>query len=859
MELKNLEEVVALAGLLHDIGKLYNRTKKDSSGTHPMASKDFVAALEEYEIIKKNKLSNVLKDLVQRHHEYSKMPEELQVKGLKDELLSLGYIVSRSDTYSSYERDDEKDNNNYFKTRRLDSIFHEISMKSSKKSDEKEYIYRLNPFHPREIFPVEYDVRKRNKAEEVDNHVEKLGCELQKLKSENFNEFFTKLYYLLEKYLWCIPSDTTTKISDISLFDHLKSTSALALASYKYHVEKNSIDEKSVKSTKVDKIKKFLLISGDISGIQNYIYGIDTTDKISKRLRSRSFFISILSDIVVHKYLNKIGLTIANNVISAGGKFYIIADNTEKTRKIVEEVRLEIEDWLYTEFHGEIYLNTANIEMSGENFREFANYYDKINDKINENKNKKYELHLKGKNVISENYDGGILCKVCGKFWSKDLEEHVCIKCKNDEKIGTWLPTTEYLAFYRENQLEKDKKISNKRVISFFKKDKTYVVFYKNKNELFSENINPYLVLNLKESELLENYASGFKYYAGYIPTIKTKEEYDRLTIATEIDEEFRENIPKTFEQISIESEGVKNLAVLKADVDNLSAIFSIGLDKKSIDNPDDNKNNLSISRIATLSRMLDAFFSGWIPLEFKNSKIPEEKNGKIVEKPDMTNNYIIYSGGDDLMILGPWDKIIETSKYIYDKFKEFTCNNDEITLSAGVAIIKPSEPVSNAARKANRLEEMAKNNSKDSLAVFNHPMKWDKYDEMSDNLKLLNRDMESRNGQDDALFSQSFIYRLLNYTNMAIDYANDNRQVEKLMYYSKYRYDVTRNILPKLKKIVKKEDFDFSNMSFEDIMDELSMGEFHEIFSYGNPETGDPLIDSFKISLNIAVRKNRK
>ena len=51
-----------------------------------------------------------------------------------------------------------------------------------------------------------------------------------------------------------------------------------------------------------------------------------------------------------------------------------------------------------------------------------------------------------------------------------------------------------------------------------------------------------------------------------------------------------------------------------------------------------------------------------------------------------MLENYqitTIYSGGDDLFLIGAWDDIIEASVYINDKFKKFTLG--KLTMSAGV------------------------------------------------------------------------------------------------------------------------------------------------------------------------------
>ena len=53
----------------------------------------------------------------------------------------------------------------------------------------------------------------------------------------------TQLYYLLEKYLWCVPAQTTNYIPDISLFDHAKTTAAIALCLYDEYKEGNLTSE----------------------------------------------------------------------------------------------------------------------------------------------------------------------------------------------------------------------------------------------------------------------------------------------------------------------------------------------------------------------------------------------------------------------------------------------------------------------------------------------------------------------------------------------------------------------------------------------------------------------------------------
>ena len=119
--------------------------------------------------------------------------------------------------------------------------------------------------------------------------------EVKKINSSDYDIFFSQLYLLMEKYMWCIASDTQTKISDISLFDHLKSTSALALSSYKYHKENNLLENGNQPK---EKIKQFRILIGDVSGIQNFIYDDIKSEGAAKTLRGKSFFVKMISDAI---------------------------------------------------------------------------------------------------------------------------------------------------------------------------------------------------------------------------------------------------------------------------------------------------------------------------------------------------------------------------------------------------------------------------------------------------------------------------------------------------------------------------------------------------------------------------------
>lgn len=143
-------------------------------------------------------------------------------------------------------------------------------------------------------------------------------------------------------------------------------------------------------------------------------------------------------------------------------------------------------------------------------------------------------------------------------------------------------------------------------------------------------------------------------------------------------------------------------------DVDDLGKIFGDGLGKNS-----------TISRVSTLSSMFSMFFEGYL------NNICKEYENKV---------YIIYSGGDDLFIVGSWDVIPEVAKDINEKFRKFTCNNPNITLSGGISIEKCKYPLYKGAENAHNALESSKaykrNNKevqkeKDAINFLNKTLDW--------------------------------------------------------------------------------------------------------------------------------------
>ena len=88
---------------------------------------------------------------------------------------------------------------------------------------------------------------------------------------------------------------------------------------------------------------------------------------------------------------------------------------------------------------------------------------------------------------------------------------------------------------------------------------------------------------------------------------------------------------------------------------------------------------------------------------------------------------YTVYSGGDDLFVIAPYDLAVEFALELRKKFKEFTCNNPDFGISGGIFIGRHNTPIHLVAKFAESLEEKAKDarKEKDAVAIFEKVFIW--------------------------------------------------------------------------------------------------------------------------------------
>lgn len=777
---------VALAGLLHDIGKFMQRAEVPLSSAskgmessicksyhgryshrHVLWTNDFFELFAGHPLLGTTLDQDSIANLAAYHHNSATKLQE---------------IIQLADCLSSgSERQDDEEvssDRQQYKKARLHAIFDYLHL-DDRRNGTQQFRYELKPMDDKleSCFPTHIDNLNPKEGEKIVSAYGDLWDlfrdEMEEVKVKDAGAFVTVLLSLLEKYTWCIPSSTMNR-PDISLFDHAKTTAAIATALYRYHEKKGDLGAASLSDH--DETEKFRLLVGDLSGIQRYIFNIRNVGVggTAKRLRARSFYLSVLADVASHALLHDFGLPMTNLVIASGGKFYLLIPDTPDAEETIAKRDRSFSRWLIDNLNGEIALNLASVSFSCKDMRDFNTVLKRGNDALQISKERAFAGCLIADDgwqtdtfVLSDRkFEADEeLCPSCRKFPGTHKKEEgvvLCHHCAKDVNLGTHLARAVGVQFFRGKQGSYEIFDGYSFSIAKQKKD-------------FSKEA--YLVQQFNNWEIgATTVALRPRPFANYVPLFDEARCCDCGKSECADKREATAGSPKYFTCLAEASHGRKALGVFKADVDNLGLIFIKGFRTEE---------EKCISRITTLSRLLEGFFTGRLDYLLRS------------EFRDM---YTVYAGGDDLLMLGPWDQALRFSRRVRAEFGHFTCSNPAFTLSAGVAVVKPRLPVYAAIDYADNLLEKAKEECaigtkepiepKNQLAALGDIIKWDEVDTVQQEAERLAAWQKGKS------LSMGFIRLLLDSAEHFRDFKKSNEtETSHLRFVPMLAYGIARNI----------------------------------------------------------------
>ncbi|EDM23134.1 type III-A CRISPR-associated protein Cas10/Csm1 [Caminibacter mediatlanticus] len=693
---------IALAAFLHDIGKFRQRTGRSISDEdlHLFAPSHKTY----YSHIHAAHTAKALEEMGFEDFIFGAMHHLNNLEG--DER-----IIQIADRYASSldrrESNDELKRDNFI-TSAIETPFSYIYFDIP----QKKYYYPLQKFKGK----LEITDKKDVNSKEI---YEKLYEEfLEEIKSYKFDfskmEDILVLKSIFEKYTTFIPSSTYKTYPDVSLYDHSLATAAISVA-----IKRGNEEE-------------FSLIQGDFSAIQKFIFSKlgESNKYIAKILRAKSLFVNIVTDLVALRVVKELDLSVFNIVMSAGGKFTILAhkldkEDKEKLQNIKNSINEEFKkiNFLQTRF----VIKDISFDKSSFKLGKFSEVYKRVASEFEEEK-LQFESSINVFDGYIQECKNGV-CKSCGIVPLKENEE-LCEYCAKFKELGEKLVKAKYINF--------------------------------NLDDIFSIEIS-----NKKDKEIsLSLNSHPLKRVANEVPKFKEEDLYnEKYKFISDRFEEVKAGQVKSFYHIAMDGLIKKDdkfygrgyLGVLKADIDNLGKIFIYGMREEA-----------TFSRILYLSRMIDYFFTNYL-MDFIRDK----------------NVYTLFAGGDDLFLIGHYEDIVKTYEWVVNEFKEYT-KNKEFHLSSGIFITRPSIPVNLMAEFSEEYLDDAKSlDGKNGVKIFEVVMKNSEFEELIKKREFFEEVYEELKEFSSGI---TFLYRLYDFMEMR-DKLYEDKSFESILQNSRWKY----------------------------------------------------------------------
>ena len=546
--------------------------------------------------------------------------------------------------------------------------------------------------------------------------------------------------------------------ADVSLYDHSKTTAALATALW-------------LRRTAAEDSKEILLIQGDFFGIQNFIFaaGSATNRRAAKILRGRSFHVSLFAEVAALKVLEACALPPTAQIQNAAGKFLIIAPNTAAVRDAVTHARTDMNAWLLEHCYGQVALGIATQTASRDDFsnpEQFAQLVQDSFEALERAKLQRFDLTGAAPTALPVAYPNGV-CPYDQRLPATGTVDNPqpAILSADQITIGEQLFKKDRLLILdRDIAIHPEDKKAKKLQLSIF----GYTIAFTKAEHIKKDNFEladelrrcwDFSLPQLDNDSVWHGYAR--RYINAYVPRFRDEDLQDPdkyRPMQDDEEDEVKEGHPKTYNHLACEElqlidknwRGKIAIATLKGDVDNLGSIFQKGLAAPSL------------AKMAALSRQMNQFFSLWLPAYCA---------------AHARNTYTVFAGGDDFFLIGPWLQIQALAAAMRENFKKYTADNPQLTFSAGIAISKPGLPVPKLSAYAEEALEKAKNYpprkkddeasqkpkpSKNAICIYGETLSWDDWPKIKDAFD------EIKKLRDKYQISTGYLYDILQYCNLA-------------------------------------------------------------------------------------------
>jgi CRISPR-associated protein Csm1 len=726
--------LAALAGLLHDVGKLAQRAGV-GSGSHTKRGAEFVT----------HYVPEAWRDqlyAVEGHH-------DRPLHGHRNR------VVALADRLSAAEREEAGE----AAERQLRTILGRVSMDEGPRAVEQ--VWPLAPLALEEdaLFPRDpVDAGAETAAYQA--LWDGFAAAVAGLPGGDLPAYVTGLFHALRRFTWCVPGAYYRSTPDVSLYDHSRTTAALAACLIDLDEDRIEALLAQIRTPPdadgpADEAPLVLLVGGDVSGVQDFIYTI-TARGAAKGLRGRSFYLEALTEAVARYVLRRLELPITNLIYAGGGHFYLLAPGGAEGD--LEAIRAEISRTLLEHHGGALYLalGWTPVTASGFDREAFGAHWLQTSQAMNAAKRRRFSeldagtLHAQvfGPTGTGGEEDGE--CQVCHREGhvrterpGTDDERRICDLCASLEALGTDLRDGDYLLLGEVDPEEtarggyQDALRAFGTAVGFVTGDGRTVLGLPDDTRRASL-LAMHDLAGARASDPVaaaQRIAAGIAKAGGYPVAAGTRYTVNvtpRVTAADldhpyvrdlDPDERPKPGDVKEFGLMQAQAQGVKRLGVLRMDVDDLGDVFKWGMQETG-----------TLSRVASLSFALSLFFEGWVGACCRAVN---------AEGPDTV--YAIYSGGDDLFLVGAWDVLPGLADAIRSDLVRYAAGNPAVHLSGGLTLHGGKYPLYQAAADAEAALDTAKDyerddpdHHKDAFNVLGVTVPWENYDALKQEQETL-------------------------------------------------------------------------------------------------------------------------
>lgn len=830
---------VALAAMLHDLGKFAERARLecgkerldtfkqldcphwDGRPTHIHAAYTSVGfTVIENHLPTRNQLmaypfsqpdhhdaDDSIFNAAARHHR----PESfLQWVIATADRLASGFERTEFQSYNQSEEGTSTGRNHY--QARLLTLFESIRLNGGANHESANYCLPLQPLSAESIFP-----QQRNVIEPSDNgKAQAEYAELWKSFVSGLEKIPTSHRVNLPLWLdhfdsaWltfthAIPSATAGKTRpDVSLYDHTRTTAALATALWCWHefnARTDSVAVVHLKNRSDYDEQKYLLIQGDFFGIQDFVFatGGETNKHAAKLLRGRSFQVSLFTELAALKLLDDLGLPPTSQIINAAGKFLIVAPNTPDVVSALQAARSDLDAWFLKNTFGLAGIGLAWTTATSNDFLQkgeregFGRLMQRLVDELTIAKHRRFDLCSSGGRIFTEaEYPYGA-CLYNGRL-PADRDNQTCAISRDQKTIGEAL-----VKFDRILVLEQDSSDalrSGKHVTKLELPVFGYTLAFTSSEDIvgkFGELAGngslrrcwDFSSADAEDKEGASPLWSGYAHrsISGYVPRVTADDLGSLRDRYLGMDDWPDEDDLKPMDMLACEDRhpcgdsigkwvGVSALGVLKGDVDNLGEIFRIG------------NRQPTFAKYASLSRQMNAFFAIWLPWRLAR---------------EHRSVYTVFAGGDDFFLIGPWRSVQKLAHDMRQEFSRYVASNPAIHFSAGIATQKPGAPIHALAELAEEALGKAKGYqgqngqpSKDAITCFGETLPWSAWPAIETAYARLG---ELRH---DFKLSTGYVYGLLHFVEM--ERETRAGRPDASIWRSRFQYRTRRFVVDKLR-----------------------------------------------------------